>query len=67
MARQFYLPIQATLCDICEGEDCDPVQCAEEAQTAGQKTGKANSAGALTLLRPALLAAVAALVLAVGR
>ena len=67
MARQFYQPIQATLCDICEGDDCDPSLCKEEAQTAGQATGNPSAASSLSLLQPALLAAVAALALTVGR
>ncbi|XP_043228015.1 CD109 antigen-like isoform X2 [Amphibalanus amphitrite] len=65
MARQFYLPIQATLCDICEGDDCDPVQCAQESETSGQQTGDPDAAGTISLQWPSLL--VAALVLAAGR
>ncbi|KAF0289583.1 CD109 antigen [Amphibalanus amphitrite] len=65
MARQFYLPIQATLCDICEGDDCDPVQCAQESETSGQQTGDPDAAGTISLQWPSLL--VAAIVLAAGR
>jgi len=66
MARQFYLPIQATLCDICEGEDCDSERCKDTAGTSGVTGCRTDpSAAAAPLLAiQAALAAAAVLVMA---
>ncbi|KAG8336218.1 hypothetical protein J6590_049457 [Homalodisca vitripennis] len=57
-ARMFYEPQVATLCDICEGEDCEKVCSGKAGSHAGDSEGQGGSASSLSVTFSAVMVAL---------